>query len=117
LLLYTIDKNSTLLKWSFDIAIIETLFDSFCKSDMWPILEQSIKIQQNHTNLQHAKIHFVRAGKNLQWTTPILEKFQELVTFQDSNINLHFMPHVGHWLHAEDLDGLLKIMLQNSKLY
>ena len=30
-------------------------------------------------------------------------------------VTVHHMPHVGHWLHAEDLNGVLTTITGHSK--
>lgn len=91
-------------RWGFDVAVLRALFDDFCQCDMWSFLE----------NFKgDGSIHFVRAGKNPSWTPDILAAFDAL-TRENTRIKLHTMPHVGHWLHTEDLDGLFKIISSES---
>eukprot|EP01038_Epipyxis_sp_PR26KG_P010881 gene10881-14603_t len=100
-------KESLLCKFSFDIQIILELFDDFCKVDLWDFL--------NTYNRKDCRIQFIRAGKNNAWKNDVMEKFENL-TQNNQNIRLHTMHHVGHWLHAEDLHGVLKIITENSDL-
>jgi hypothetical protein len=34
----------------------------------------------------------------------------------NENISFHHMPHVGHWIHVEDLHGMYKIISEGSGL-
>ena len=72
---------------------------------MWPFLES----YQGSTN-----IHFLRAGKNKGWTPEILNRFEAVQAKSRGKIKLHTMPHVGHWLHVEDMKGMLDIIISNS---
>ena len=79
---------------------------------MWNFLE-------NYHN-PNIKIHFIRSGKNPAWNNEVLEHFQKITHIdkcsrKSRNIYLHTMSHVGHWLHAEDVHGMLQIITTNSK--
>lgn len=88
-----------------DIGVVKQLFASFCESDLTKFLE-------NYRGSGH--IHFVRAGRNGLWDTGGgLEKLKRMESGNDK-IHVHTMPHVGHWLHTEDLDGLFKLITKHS---
>jgi len=46
---------------------------------------------------------------------PCLFRFEK-ISATNSNIRLHTMPNVGHWLHVEDLDGMLNVIMRESGL-
>mmetsp|Transcript_14248 Transcript_14248/g.23718 ORF Transcript_14248/g.23718 Transcript_14248/m.23718 type:complete len:342 (+) Transcript_14248:84-1109(+) len=102
----TAERKQKMYQFSFDIDTVQELFDDFCYLDKWSFLE-------NYQGNTH--IHFVRAGQNSAWTPEIVDKFGE-VTANNPNIHLHNMPHVGHWLHAEDCHGMINIIRQYSNL-
>lgn len=91
------DIDSKQSSWAFDINVIQSLYDDFCQLDLWHTLEH---FPPDHT------IHYVRAGKVSNWTPEILHRFSSL----PQNVKLHLMPNVGHWIHSEDLPGLLKLI-------
>ena len=98
-------QNSNLrFEWGFDLEGIHELFYDFCSTDKWSFLE---------SYSGSSTIHFLRAGKNNAWNDDILNKFA-MITSKNSNIKLHKMPHVGHWLHAEDPNGMLNIIQEHS---
>ena len=97
--------------WGFNLSVINELFHDFCNENMWEFLE-------NYHGKQ--KIHFIRAGRNQSWSDDVLNRF-ELITEKKNvagqkNILLHTMPNVGHWVHAEDLNGMLRIITTESGL-
>ena len=92
-------------EWGFNLTMIEQLFNDFCDTDMWNFLE-------NYDG--NGTIHFIRAGRNPSWTNKVLERFKSLES--NKNILLHEMPDVGHWIHAEDLNGMFKIITKESGL-
>jgi hypothetical protein len=93
-------------EWGFNLTMIEQLFNDFCNTDMWNFLE-------NYNG--NGKIHFIRAGKNPSWTENVLHRFKGVEG--NKNILLHEMPDVGHWIHAEDLNGMFKIISKESGLH
>jgi pimeloyl-ACP methyl ester carboxylesterase len=125
-----IDTNSNGAKgsrWTFDLPILQDLFHDFCELDLWEFLERyhgepplataaaTIGKEKDNGMEKGGMIHYVRAGRQKKWTAEVLEKFEKLEVSSGGKIKLHTMPHVGHWLHAEDLPGLLKIMQQNRQ--
>ena len=80
--------------------------------------------QQRQNEDDESTIHFLRAGKNQIWTEDIINQFKTLeekksLTNRNTqkikrSIRLHTMPNVGHWLHAEDLNGMYDIILREG---
>jgi pimeloyl-ACP methyl ester carboxylesterase len=95
------------VSWIFDLKVAKKLFQNFVSLDMRHFLE-------NYNG--EGVIHFVRAGRSDKWTDEVLSFFQRIIESQSlqtggyKNLQLHTMPAAGHWLHSEDLPGLLKIM-------
>eukprot|EP00602_Paraphysomonas_sp_CaronLab_P001876 CAMPEP_0185018958 /NCGR_PEP_ID=MMETSP1103-20130426/1610_1 /TAXON_ID=36769 /ORGANISM="Paraphysomonas bandaiensis, Strain Caron Lab Isolate" /LENGTH=249 /DNA_ID=CAMNT_0027549013 /DNA_START=227 /DNA_END=976 /DNA_ORIENTATION=- len=92
-------------KWAFNIDAVKSIFKDFCVVDMWPFVEQYDG---------NATIHFVRAGRQKKWTPEVLARFNSLPQY-NRNIMVHTMPNAGHWLHSEDLSGLLKIIQEHNR--
>ena len=95
------------LTWNFELDVVSHLFTDYCDRDMWPVLEEK---KENEGGL----IHFVRAGKNKAWTAETLSRFYQLPSIGEA-VRLHHMPHVGHWIHVDDLPGLLTLMHQHHR--
>jgi pimeloyl-ACP methyl ester carboxylesterase len=107
-----IDKNGKQVtkewRFSYDMNGIMEMFNDFRGLDYWDLLENFN--QGNESVGEKGKIVFIRAGKNALWRKG--EADSRLTEICQKNPHVHYvtMPHVGHWLHAEDLLGLLKIM-------
>lgn len=99
-------------QFAFDRETVFELFEDFCRLDQWDFLYDYHDYSSSRCPTM---IHFVRAGKNVGWTSEVLGRFEELQR-RDPRIVLHTMPHVGHWLHAEDVQGLLGIISRGSQL-
>ena len=93
------------LCFTFDLSTIKHLFDDFCSYDAWPVLE----------NFQSSeRVLYLRAGKNTAWTPSVISKFDSLAN--KNAIKLFTMPHVGHWMHSEDVNGFVDIIRVNTPL-
>ena len=92
-------------RWAFDLPVVKDLFRNFCETNMWPFLEEYDK---------DYPIHFVRAGRQKKWTDSVLSQFSEIER-RNNAVKVHTMLDVGHWLHSEDLPGLLKIITEHNK--
>lgn len=92
-------------KFAFDKEVVHQLFRNFCESDMWQFLEEYD---------DDKALHFVRAGRQNKWTEFVLSKFAD-ISKKNPAVRVHTMPNVGHWLHAEDLPGLMRIIIENNE--
>lgn len=105
-------------KWAFRLPVIKEIFHDFCNLDMWPFLENYSEFIESSSNDNSSSIignlHYVRAGRQKKWSPEILQKFEDLKIQSNSKIQLYTMPNVGHWMHSEDLPGLLKIIQSNQ---
>lgn len=73
--------------WTLDFKVIELLFKDFCQQSMLEFLSDYDG---------DGSIHFLRAGRNMQWSREIID---EINSMQSNRIHLHTMPDVGHWVH------------------
>lgn len=79
-----------------------------------------------------SKIVFVRAGRNKAWSAETLKKFEDIqhgahslkershaghqsTGHNHGNISLVTMPNVGHWLHVDDMQGLVDLLVSHTK--
>ena len=97
-----------MLTWGFDLDVAAELFQDFARLDMWEFVK-SFDGAGKTKDGKDAYLHFVRAGRNPLWTDRELAKF-ESVTDQNKFVQLHTMPDVGHWLHVEDVQGLVHLL-------
>jgi pimeloyl-ACP methyl ester carboxylesterase len=96
-------------RFAYDMNGIMEMFNDFRGLNYWDLLENFNQGSES-TAGEKGKIVFIRAGKNALWRKG--EADVRLTEICQKNPHIHYvtMPHVGHWLHAEDLLGLLKIM-------
>lgn len=56
---------------------------------------------------QPTRVHLVVGGKNPAWSSSVLERIQELQQQHQNAFSYHILPNAGHWVHTDDLPGLL----------
>ena len=100
--LVPMDAGEKQLRWGFDFDTVRSMFEDFCDMDMWPFLE---------AYRGPSILHFLRAGRNPGWTPEVVAAFESLAT-RNPWVRLHTMPQVGHWVHVDDLRGMLDLITQ-----
>jgi esterase len=91
-------EGTSSLRYCYDMKCVHELFENYAQTDMWGFLE-------DYTG--HSYIHFVRAEKNSAWTADVQRRFESL---RSERVSLDTMPNVGHWLHAENPQGLAQLI-------
>jgi esterase len=89
------------LRWSVDLDAAEAMIHDYFARDLWAPVET--------TDPGAPAVEVVRAGQSDRWTAPILERFDRLPPGAAGR--LHTLPDAGHWLHIDDPDGLMSLLL------
>lgn len=84
--------------YRFDLDGVERLLRSYFEFDGWPVLAGS----------GLTRFEVVRAQRSDRWDDASLARFQALD--HHGATRLHTLPDAGHWLHADNPDGLLALM-------
>jgi pimeloyl-ACP methyl ester carboxylesterase len=107
-------------QWSFQLPVVLELFHDFCQEDLWETLEHTFPSEGpglgGGGEGRGGMIHYVRAGRQKKWKSDILEHFEKIEKTSAGRVKLYTMPNVGHWLHAEDLPGLLRLMKEKNQI-
>lgn len=92
------------LEWGFDVNVVNALMPEFGSQDFMGKL-QHLVLSENQNNT----LHLVRGGKNTGWTVDLVSKLQDLSSRSNGRFHLHVLPKAGHWVHADDLPGLVDL--------
>jgi len=107
--LYKVDKGFDFI---FDLDVVKLLLNDFPNQDFIGMLSDYSNIMEKRNN--HSKIHMVIAGKNRAWTDEILLRLKDIkCRIRNSKqplLDLVFLENAGHWVHIDDLDGLMNAM-------
>lgn len=87
--------------FTFDIPGVKDLYNSYRKTEYWDLLQLPP---------QNCEIHIVKAMRGGRWKGEMSDRLSTVAAQSHGKTVLHEMPHVGHWLHAEDPKGLAALM-------
>ena len=51
------------------------------------------------------------AGKNKEWSQEVVNKLEGIPRDPAERFQMHRLEKAGHWVHVDDLDGLLDLMV------
>lgn len=92
------------LVWTFDLEVIRALFHAYTNTCYYDVMESPA------LSLQHHRIDFIQAGKNQAWTPEVLDRFAQIQALGRTNIGIHKLEKAGHWVHVDDLEGVLRLL-------
>jgi len=107
------DNPNKHVTFSFDLLAVTQLFSDFCAIDAWPWLE-AFDGRGASKDGGDAFVHYVRAGKNKMWSERDVAQLDALDK-RGTGVRYHCMEHVGHWLHVDDVEGLISLLSENSR--
>ncbi|TFJ85874.1 hypothetical protein NSK_002694 [Nannochloropsis salina CCMP1776] len=90
--------------WAFDLDVIRALFEAYTCACYYDVMSSP------GLSLHDARIDFIRAGKNEAWTPDVLARFGALQAGGQGQVKLHCLEQAGHWIHVDDLEGVLRLL-------
>jgi len=116
--------NAKSFDWIFDLDIANDLVENFSEQDIVEMIRditsESTALSKKGTEngrLNKSTVQLVMAGKNKLWSEEIVSKLESIPSFQNSTtpssslFRMHTLDKAGHWVHVDDLEGLLKLMV------
>lgn len=82
------------IEWRFDLPTVYDLLRSFRETDAWPWVSVG-------------DVHLVRGGLSDRWTA---DELARVALAEASGVAVTVLPRAGHWVHADDPDGLLGVV-------
>lgn len=95
-------------EFSFDLDTVQGVLNDFPKQDFMKLITECT-IRKSSID-EGEKLYLVMAGMNKAWTNDIVTDLQYLEENQE--LELVTLPKAGHWVHVDDLDGLMNAMEQ-----
>lgn len=86
--------------WRFDLPAIAAMVESFWQSDLWPAVASLAPT---------TAIHLVRAGRGGRFSDAERARVDQAAA--RGLVEELVIPHVGHWLHTEDPEALLTLVV------
>lgn len=88
------------LVWRFDVVGVGAMVDSFWRTDLWPAVDRLAG---------RARVVLVRAGRGARFSSTERARIDAAVA--RGTLEELVVGHVGHWLHTEDPEALLALMV------
>ena len=88
--------------FGFDMEVVDGIWNDFATQDFYGLLQGAVD------NGIHVNV--VRGGKNPAWSVDILRELQGI-----DGVHVHVLPKAGHWVHVDDLNGLVDLIQGFSK--
>ena len=100
--------NGQTLEFNFDLKVVHDLLADFHNQSFMNLLEGVLrgKDEQQHS----IRVNLVRGGKNQGWNETNLSPLRSLESQYPNKFSMHLLANAGHWVHVDDLTGLLNIM-------
>ena len=89
-------REASGLVWRFDLDAVAEMIANYFATDLWGVVEVPIS---------DLEIHLVRAERSSRWRPEMIDRANR------SFASLQTVPNAGHWLHVDNPDGLLGVML------
>jgi pimeloyl-ACP methyl ester carboxylesterase len=115
-------------RFVFDLNVAESLVQDFAKhhdndDDFWDLLNRALGDDDTAAAApdDRCSVHLIVGGQNPSWTTATaatttttkptpLEAVQTLARTRAPRFTCHVLPTAGHWVHIDDLPGVLQAM-------
>lgn len=93
------------LTWRFDLDAIDALLRDYFSADLWPSLDQVGRADPSTT----PHFELLVAEHSDRWSGTMRERAADLP--RGGAVRVHELPNAGHWVHVDNPDGLLQILL------
>jgi pimeloyl-ACP methyl ester carboxylesterase len=98
----SVEKDGEHLRFKFDLKEIRSLLEDYFARDLWPVVEQPPG---------NSRVHLVIGDRSGSYSQADRERAARIADSND-RVTLDILP-AGHWVHVDDPDGLLRVMLQH----
>jgi pimeloyl-ACP methyl ester carboxylesterase len=102
-------------RFVFDLDVAESLVHDFETHDFWDLLHRALDDDSKPPT--NRSVHLIVAGQNSSWTattatttSTALEAVQTLARTHAPRFTCHVLPTAGHWVHIDDLPGVLQAL-------
>jgi len=96
------NKETGTMEFGFDLTVVNDLLADFHSQDFLGMLNDVVN--------SGVRVDLVRGGKNAGWTEATLGALRDLEIQSGEHFGFHTLSDAGHWVHVDDLPGLLQIM-------
>ncbi|XP_022993497.1 uncharacterized protein LOC111489487 [Cucurbita maxima] len=103
-------SSSSGFSWAFDLKGIAEMYKSYEETDLWKIVEDVPR---------GVHISFLKAERSLhRWALEDIRRIhaaEKLAVEEGGGVEMHVLEDAGHWVHADNPDGLFRILSSSFK--
>jgi pimeloyl-ACP methyl ester carboxylesterase len=88
------------LQWRFHYEALGEMIHDYWDTDLWSFLKAPP---------DHLSIDLVQAERSDRWDLDSVKHIEALPAY--GNTQVHLLENAGHWLHVDNPDGLIELML------
>uniref|UniRef100_A0A5B7BTL1 Putative alpha/beta hydrolase domain-containing protein 11 n=1 Tax=Davidia involucrata TaxID=16924 RepID=A0A5B7BTL1_DAVIN len=97
--------SSSSFSWVFDLKGIAEMYQSYEETNLWKIVEDVPR---------GVHVNFLKAERSLhRWALEDLQRInaaEEVAADEGGGVEMHVLEDAGHWVHADNPDGLFRIL-------
>jgi len=100
-------------RFAFDLNVALEVLDEFPRQDYAGRLRAAAGGRMGGGTLSSGRssvVNVVMAGKNGAWTDDVVAEVEAVGRDVAGRVRSHRLPNAGHWVHVDDLDGLMGLM-------
>lgn len=98
-------SSPTSFTWAFNLKGIADMYQSYEETNLWKIVEDIPR---------GVHVNFLKAERSLhRWALEDLRRIhvaEEQAAEEGGGVEMHVLEDAGHWVHADNPDGLFKIL-------
>ncbi|WKA11601.1 hypothetical protein VitviT2T_029082 [Vitis vinifera] len=98
-------SSSPSFSWVFDLKGIAEMYQSYEETNLWNIVEDVPR---------GVHVNFLKAERSLhRWALEDLQRIhaaEDLAADEGGGVEMHVLEDAGHWVHADNPDGLFRIL-------
>ncbi|XP_031737177.1 uncharacterized protein LOC101222550 isoform X2 [Cucumis sativus] len=103
-------SSSSGFSWAFDLKGIAEMYQSYEETNLWKIVEDVPR---------GVHINFLKAERSLhRWALEDIRRIhaaEEQAVEEGGGVEMHVLEDAGHWVHADNPDGLFRILSSSFK--
>nr|XP_043616140.1 abhydrolase domain-containing protein C22H12.03 isoform X2 [Erigeron canadensis] len=98
-------ESSSGFSWIFDLDGISEMYQSYEDTNLWDVVEEVPR---------GVHVNFLKAERSLhRWALGDLQRIhaaEEQASQEGGGVEMHVLEDAGHWVHADNPDGLFRIL-------
>ena len=105
--------------WIFDLGIANELVENFSDQNFVEMIRDVTTVTaDDNASKKNSAVQLVMAGKNKLWSDEIVSELQSIPSYRKapgSLFQMHTLDKAGHWVHVDDLEGLMRLMVDGLR--